>query len=412
MLGYGRSHNVNSSRNFGTTTHKRHDLTPRLFCLAFLVLLCAGRIGGQSTAQTTSAKSPAANAEITLSAVGDILLDRGVAKAIERHGLHYPFEKSAPLLKNADIAFGNLECPIATEGTKIVKRFVFKAKPKYSQTLRDAGFDMLSLANNHTLDCGRSGLIETMQNLQRHNIKWCGAGRNRSEAERATVLNVRGLHVAFVGFCEFLPEGVFTNDAKPSIAFASSENVRRVVSAARKQSDVVVASFHWGTEYANRPRALQTELAHAAARSGADLVLGHHPHVLQGLQTIVTRDASTRKVRRTLVAYSLGNFVFDPARERGAAPTETIVLRCRMGKRGIVSAQIVPMKIENTRPRPATAAEAKTILTRLAMLSRELGTRASRTGQGRFASRCALNRGIVAILHCARSPRQPFNRTH
>jgi poly-gamma-glutamate synthesis protein (capsule biosynthesis protein) len=256
-----------------------------------------------------------------------------------------------------------------------VKRFVFKAKPEYSQILRDAGFDMLSLANNHTLDCGRTGLLETMQNLQRHNIRWTGAGRNRSEAERATMLNVRGLRVAFVGFCEFLPEGVFTNDAKPGIAFASGENVRRVVSAARKNGDIVVASFHWGTEYANRPRALQTELAHMAARSGADLVLGHHPHVLQGLQTFTTRDASTRKMRRTLVAYSLGNFVFDPARERGAAPTETIVLHCRIGKRGIVSAQAVPMRIDNTRPRPANAAESKTILTRLAMLSRELGTR-------------------------------------
>jgi poly-gamma-glutamate capsule biosynthesis protein CapA/YwtB (metallophosphatase superfamily) len=89
------------------------------------------------------------------------------------------------------------------------------------------------------------------------------------------------------------------------------------------------------------------------------------------------RDASTRKVRRTLVAYSLGNFVFDPARERGAAPTETIVLRCRLSKNGIVAAQAVPMKIDNTRPRPANAAESKAILARLATLSRELGTRVS-----------------------------------
>jgi poly-gamma-glutamate synthesis protein (capsule biosynthesis protein) len=331
----------------------------------------------RGSTQSVASKPTSANAEITLSAVGDILLDRGVAQQIERHGLHYPFGHAAPLLKNADIAFGNLECPIASQGTKVVKRFVFKAKPEYSQTLRDAGFDMLSLANNHTLDCGRTGLLETMQNLERHNIRWTGAGRNRSEAERATVLDVRGLRVAFVGFCEFLPEGVFTNDAKPSIAFASVENVRRAISTARRKADVVVASFHWGTEYANRPRALQTELAHVAARSGADLVLGHHPHVLQGLQTIITRDSSTRKVRRTLVAHSLGNFVFDPARERGAAPTETMVLRCRINKSGVVAAQAVPMKIDNTRPRPATPAEAKVILARLALLSRELGTRVS-----------------------------------
>jgi hypothetical protein len=149
------------------------------------------------------------------------------------------------------------------------------------------------------------------------------------------------------------------------IAFASSENVQRVVSAARKQSDVVVASFHWGTEYANRP-------ALFADRTGAHCrALRSRPRVGPS-SARAARLADDRHARcdylqsaATLVAYSLGNFVFDPARERGAAPTETIVLRCRLGKRGIVSAQAVPMKIDNTRPRPATAAESKAILARL-----------------------------------------------
>ena len=107
-------------------------------------------------------------ATITLIAVGDILLDRGVAAEIEEHGLEYPFAHVAPTLQKADIAFGNLECPLSKDGTKVVKPFVFKAKPESAVCLAKAGLDMLSLANNHTLDCGRDGLVETQQYLKAH----------------------------------------------------------------------------------------------------------------------------------------------------------------------------------------------------------------------------------------------------
>jgi poly-gamma-glutamate synthesis protein (capsule biosynthesis protein) len=262
--------------------------------LAIGLLLLSGCRGDlpalrQPTVRATSDAAPSRSAPtVTLAAVGDILLDREVGDEIARRGSRYPFERVAELLSAADLTFGNLECPLAERGTRVVKRYSFRAHPKTAECLALAGFDLLSLANNHTMDCGRTGLVETMETLHRRGLRWCGAGETRAHAEAATVLAVKGLKVAFVGFCEFLPEGSFLRDDRPTIAFASEAGVRPAVTAARAQAHVVVASFHWGVEYDSRPHPRQVRLARAAVEAGADLVLGHHPHVLQGIE-IVTR---------------------------------------------------------------------------------------------------------------------------
>jgi gamma-polyglutamate biosynthesis protein CapA len=327
--------------------------------VAFLLARCLCGCRPQKHETRTS------EAEVTLVAVGDILLDRGVGKQIVRFGADYPFERVGGLLREADIAFGNLECPLAAGGEKVKKRYSFRAKPEMAESLARAGFDLLSLANNHTMDCGRIGLTETMENLSRPNLRWCGAGKTRSEAEMATVLEVQGIRVAFVGFCEFVPERAFPRDDRPTILFAEEETVRRVVSAARPQADVVIASFHWGIEFDSRPTEFQKGLARAAVESGADIVLGHHPHVLQPLEVM------SHNGRRALIAYSLGNFVFDPT---SSAPSRSMILRCTFGKNGLHRAEVLPMQIEQCRPRPAEAAETETIRSRLTSLSGERAT--------------------------------------
>jgi poly-gamma-glutamate synthesis protein (capsule biosynthesis protein) len=313
------------------------------------------------------AAQPAETA-FTLAAVGDILLDREVGKQITRHGTDHPFQHVGSLLSAADITIGNLECPLAEKGTPVTKRYSFRARPETVECLVRAGFDLLSLANNHSMDCGRTGLVETMETLDRAGLRWCGAGHTRSEAETAAVLTVKGLTIAFVGFCEFLPEGSFLREDRPTIAFASESRVRRTVAAARKRADVVVASFHWGVEYESRPHPRQKELARTAVAAGADLVLGHHPHVLQGAE--VVRSAS-QPDRPALVAYSLGNFVFDP---RPGRALQSVILRCTLSRRGLTSAEFVPIQIDGVRPRPAPAAERELILGRLTVLSAERST--------------------------------------
>ena len=307
---------------------------------------------------------------VTLSAVGDVLLDRGVAKQLREKGTNYPLQNIAPLLKKADITFGNLECPLAKIGQKVPKPFSFKADPNFAPCLKPAGFDILSLANNHTLDCGRVGLQETMATLRGQNIKWCGAGENRVQAQAPTILNVRDLRVGFIGFCEFVPEGVFLNENKPTIALTDDNRVRDALQKARGQCDVLVASFHWGIEYQNRPSERQKHLARLAAKAGADLVLGHHPHVLQGVEVLQAPNK-----RRCVVSYSLGNFLFDAPERFAKATTDSMVLQIELSKSGVRKLQIVPVKIERARPRLANEKEKMSALQTMKKLCGELGTK-------------------------------------
>jgi poly-gamma-glutamate synthesis protein (capsule biosynthesis protein) len=336
-------------------------------CLIFALALSATLFASSLASPTSQPQQ-----KITMVAVGDILLDRGVGRKIERYGTSYPFKHVASVLSAADLAFGNLEGPLTARCTKAAKKFSFQAKPRNVAALAEAGFDILSLANNHSMDCGEVGLMETMANLESAGIRWSGAGRSRAEAESIVVMEVKGVRVAFVAFSEFLPEGSTPRSDGASISYASLESVQRAVAEARTRADVVVASFHWGAEYASRPRDPQVKLAHAAVDAGADLVLGHHPHVIQGLQLVSVKN--TNGARRALIVYSLGNFVFDSPGMLGQRPLESFILRCTLSRKGLEMIEILPVSIEAYRPRPAEDIKAKTIMERLSLLSAELNT--------------------------------------
>ena len=330
-------------------------------------LLAGAAAAGAACAGPALPPAPADPGPVTLSAVGDILLDRGVGRRIERHGAGFPFGAVRDLLR-ADVAFGNLECPLSERGTRVPKKYSFKADPSAVECLRHGDLRVLSLANNHTMDCGRRGLVDTMRHLKEKGLAWCGAGMNRDEAEQAAVVTVRGLRIGFVGFCDFLPEGSFARDDRPRIALISGERLVRAIGAARQRSDVVVASFHWGVEYAGRPSARQRLVGRMAIRSGADLVLGHHPHVLQGWEAVTPGPSESKT---GLIIYSLGNFVFDQGPGR---PRESIVLRCILTRDGLREARAHPVTIRHTRPEPASTAAARSIVSRLQTLSTGLKT--------------------------------------
>lgn len=340
-----------------------------LRCSICVMILC-----GNLVVPSVGGPTPQSETTFTLVAVGDILLDRGVAHQIERHGTDYPFAHVKDILTTPDVAFGNLEGPLTGKCEKVQKRFRFRANSRYLSALVNGGFDVLSLANNHSSDCGQVGLAETMSNLKVAGVRWCGAGATQEEAESVTVLEINGIKIGFVGFSEFLTDFSSSKSGKAAISYASEESVRLSVRAARQQADVVIASFHWGAEYTSRPREREIKLAQTAVEAGADLVLGHHPHVLQGLQTVLTttKDGVTR---RSLVAYSLGNFVFDSPRVWDMRLNQTIALRCTFSKFGLVRYEAVPLSIEGYRPRPASESEAMSIHTRLDKLSAELNAK-------------------------------------
>lgn len=253
---------------------------------------------------------------VTLLAVGDVMLARGVAREITQHGVEYPFAPLAETIRAADVAFCNLESPACDAPAVARKRFVFRAAPAALQGLVFAGFDAVSLANNHRLDCGSLGLRET-----RAQLETLGLTPLDHDAP-GRVIERQGLRIGFVAF---------TTVGMP-LAQAEAAVARRI-SAARAACDVLIASFHWGREYESRADATQRRLARLAIDHGADLIIGHHPHVVQELEFYRGRP----------IAYSLGNFVFDQVvwKEREGA-----ILFAELRRGGVSKARLESIVIE------------------------------------------------------------------
>jgi len=300
----------------------------------------------------------------SLAAVGDVMLDRGVGARIRRHGAVFPFERTAGILREADLAFGNLESPISSLGAATKGKEVnFRAALKTVSGIRDAGIDVVSLANNHAMDYGSAALTETMDVLAHNGVAYIGAGANSASARRPANFTLKGIKLSFLAYTYKFHMVVEAQEKHPGVAIANSEQVRVDVQKAKEWADVVIVSFHWGWEYSDHPDAETRELAHLTIEAGADLVIGHHPHVIQGVEAY----------KDGLICYSLGNFIFD---QRGKRSRRGLILRCDIGKSGVQKAEILPVIIDSTEFRPALASEeaAKSILMELRRLSKQLKT--------------------------------------
>jgi hypothetical protein len=276
---------------------------------------------------------------VTLAAVGDINLGDGPLLVMRQRGFRYPWTRVARPLRGADMAFGNLECAVSTRGRRVPKQFNFRGPPAALRVMaRYAGFDVLNLANNHVGDFGTAALLDTVRYVRRFGMTAVGAGGSLASASRPRVVERLGLRVAFVGFSNILPTSFFAGRGRPGTQAASIRAIRRGVRRARRRADVVIATFHWGTERARREDARQRAFASAALAAGATAVIGAHPHVLQPI----------RRIGRRLVAYSLGNFVFGAA---SPATTSTGILALRLSARGVESSWLARAVIEGTRPR-------------------------------------------------------------
>jgi len=283
------------------------------------------------------------------------MVGRAVGETALEHTPNYPFEKVAGVGQGADLVFGNLECAVTSRDFAVSKLYRLKADPSVVPVLSAAGFDVLSLANNHTMDCGKLGLMETISSLHGAGILTVGAGVDAVEARKPAMAEVRGLKVAFLAFTD-VPDGSGT-----FIARGDSVQIVEAVALAKQQADLVVASFHWGEEYATAPLDYQRALAHAVIDAGAALVIGHHPHVIEGVE----------RYKRGLIAYSLGNFVFDQHEERGK---RGLVLGCELNRLGVKRAVLVPIVIRENQTRPPEPWEVVDILRTVERYSALLGT--------------------------------------
>lgn len=271
--------------------------------------------------------------EWTLVAVGDIMLSRHVDEKMDRNGRRYPFLKTADFLKNADLTMANLESPFTT-GESPPEGMVFGAEKASIEGLKYAGFDLVNLANNHFGNQGQKGTNLTFEHLKNNGIDYFGAGGNFNEAHQPLIKEVKSQKIAFLGYTDtdVIPESYIAQNSAGAAAMNVSQVVKDIA-AAKKDADLVIVSMHSGAEYTPNPNSRQKEFARVAIDAGADLVIGHHPHVVQAMENY----------KGKFIFYSLGNFVFDQMWS-----TETrqgLMVKLTFVHNKIVEIKLVPVKI-------------------------------------------------------------------
>lgn len=276
--------------------------------------------------------------EITLLAVGDIMLSRHIGKVMAKKGNDYPFEQIAPTIKKGDIVFGNLESILGKSNDPPFfsdNPYNFLAVPDAAKTLKGSGFTVLNLANNHAMDFGSSPILQTRELLKKEGIEAFGAGKDLKEARKPAIVEVNGLRFAFLGYSIIFYPQARAGKNNAGVSPIRLAHIKKDIQAVRSKADFVIVSFHWGEEYHDLPNQKQRDIAHQTIDWGADMILGHHPHVLQGIELYKDK----------VIAYSLGNFIFD---QKGDGKDRSIILSCIFRGKALRSVEITPLDRFNT----------------------------------------------------------------
>ncbi len=321
----------------------RAHYVQRPFCsaVALACVLLFSAAGESACDETDTIVSD--DSEAVLVFVGDVMLARNLPPHSpynpEPLNHAYIFEPTAAIFHAADIAFCNLESPISGRGKPLNKRYAFNAPPDAAQGLRTAGFDIVSLANNHCLDYGDIALEDTMTYLASQDIHFVGICE-RDKPQDPVILTANTIRVGYLAYmCPELYFGEVRNYS-PGPALAKKETVVEDVRQLRAQADIIVVSFHWGIEYTIRPTRAQQQLGRATIDAGAHIVAGHHPHVQQ----------EPERYAHGLILYSMGNFVF--ARYSRPPARDTRIYRININRDGIAKAEYLAHKIVPDRWRP------------------------------------------------------------
>lgn len=339
--------------------------TIQLLALTTALLLFAS-CGRQTTLREPI---PPPENSITLVAVGDIMLGGTAEEIMQRHGYDYPFKQTLHLFSNADIVIGNLEGPLTDNETPEAsdKQYLFRSPPQaVAPALQRAGFNVMNLANNHILDYGVSGMNDTIHSLAQVGISSIGAGQNLHEARAGRIIRTAHGDVALLGYSLTFPESFWATDTQPGTAFGHRKQIIKDIQRIGQQADYIVVSFHWGREKTETLRPYQPVLARAAIDAGADLVLGHHPHILQAIETY----------KQGLIIYSLGNYAFGSYSRHART---SVVARINLHQGDFHSAELTPINVLNTQvvfqPTPLNGEAAADVIQHINQLSASNKTR-------------------------------------
>ncbi|NOV00836.1 CapA family protein [Paenibacillus planticolens] len=312
-----------------------------------------------SSAHEVTDKPVSSSGQVSLTFVGDVLLASKVEDILKQKGYDYPYTNVKDYLSKPDFTIANLETPITTRGTVQNKDYVYRSSPLSLPPLKAAGIDLVNLANNHVMDYGPEGLQDTMNFLDQEGIKRMGAGKDLNEAYQPVIMEKDGMKIAFFGFSRVVPEASWK--AGPGhLGVAETYNYKLPVEAiqkAKESADLVVVVAHWGVERSDHPDKNQTDLAHRYIDAGADLVVGGHPHVLQGFE----------QYKGKWIAYSLGNFIFTTNDIQKT--WETVILEAECSKDKSCNIHLVPILTKFALPTPMNPEEGSKLFQRLSQIS-------------------------------------------
>lgn len=278
---------------------KRNIIASLIACILALLVPSAAPAGDSVAQSPDKPEAELAARPVRLLFGGDVTLSSGYIELVpEPHkDFKWPFRRLEPLMSEIDLLMVNFESAITTHDEPEDKSFVFKADPVMVNVLRQNKIGIVTLGNNHAFDYGPVGLADTLRALDEAGIAHVGAGMSLADARRPVMMEMEGIRIAFLGYGNYSPAG----RSKPGVAYRYRDHVAADIKAARKSgAEIIIVNFHWGEEKATAPTPEDRSLAHLAVDSGADVVVGHHPHVLQPVEIYKGR----------VIAYSLGNFIF------------------------------------------------------------------------------------------------------
>jgi poly-gamma-glutamate capsule biosynthesis protein CapA/YwtB (metallophosphatase superfamily) len=301
----------------------------------------------------------------TLMAVGDLSFS-GIDSLIMKNP-EYPWEGTKEILNSATLLIGNQEIPLSNRGSVYTqKKWILRADPRTVQSLVNAGFDIVTLANNHMMDYGPLALTDTLNALNEAKILHTGAGMNLKEArEPAIITTPDGTNFAFLAYSLVYPEIFWANSSRPGTPYGDPSYFIPDIKRAKTLADFVVVSFHWSDELHYYPSNYQKAYGRQCIDAGASIVLGHHPHVLQGLEVY----------KSGLIAYSLGNFLFG---SNSSKTKDSMILAIDYDRTGLIQAKLYPVNTNNIEVKFQTrlrhGADAERVLQDVRTYSKEFKT--------------------------------------
>lgn len=277
----------------------------------------------------------------------------------------YPFNKIKNLLSDADISFINLETPLAIEDkSRAIGYFI--SKPIFAYSLKNAGVDIVSVANNHAWDAGEKGFLQTLQNLQQANVKIIGGGRNINEARKPEIFNINGTKIGFIAYSQQFKYKFISvaDDNNPGIAPFNLKMISSDIKSAKKFSDLVFVSLHWGLENTSEIHPQAINFARKIIDAGADAIIGHHAHIPKGIE--IYKDKP--------IIYSLGNFIFGHNTKWW---DDNVLVKILVCDKKIAGLEIIPITgrgVKLYQPEILVGPRALTLLNKIKKASYELNT--------------------------------------